>query len=219
MSIPELLQRITPATVRTALLPLVVALIVGVVCAPGLGAAPLDAHVTDATASLTVSQEAALEKRLADFEHRSGTRIIVLVVATTRPVPIDEFAARKLREQPAERGSASNGAMLVVAKDDHAVRIVAEGRLDRLLTKDLRLRILADTAVPRFERQDFAGGITETVQAMMDRASEPVAMAVADDELPEASGPAGSGYWLSALLAAGVAAAATASRRRSARSG
>lgn len=51
-------------------------------------------HVTDQTSTLTQEQKAQLEQALTAFEARKGTQLAVLMLATTLPEGIEQYALR-----------------------------------------------------------------------------------------------------------------------------
>ena len=55
---------------------------------------PLKARVTDLTGTLSASQVAQLEQKLASFESKKGSQIAVLIVPTTQPETIEQYAIR-----------------------------------------------------------------------------------------------------------------------------
>ena len=59
-----------------------------------VGVPPLTGHVTDQTGTLTQEQKAILEQTLTAFEARKGTQLAVLMVATTEPETIEQYALR-----------------------------------------------------------------------------------------------------------------------------
>ncbi|MCU0765081.1 MAG: TPM domain-containing protein, partial [Burkholderiaceae bacterium] len=60
----------------------------------GTLAVPSLARVTDTTATLDAGQKQALEAKLAAFEKARGTQIAVVMVGSTQPEPISDFAQR-----------------------------------------------------------------------------------------------------------------------------
>jgi len=128
---------------------------------------PLTGHVTDQTRTLTADQKATLEQTLTAFEARKGSQLAVLMVATTKPEEVEQFAIRVAEKWKLGRKKVEDGAILVVAKDDRAVRIEVgyglEGALNDLTSK----RIISETILPRFKAQDFYGGITAGVGQMI----------------------------------------------------
>src|SRR5580765_286578 len=55
---------------------------------------PLKARVTDLTGTLNAQQQQALEHTLAEFEARKGVQIAVLLLPSTQPETIEQFAVR-----------------------------------------------------------------------------------------------------------------------------
>ena len=124
---------------------------------------PLTGHVIDQTGTLTAEQKAALEQTLTAFEARKGSQLAVLMVASSAPEEIEQYALRVAEQWKLGRRRVDDGAILVVAKNDRAMRIEVgyglEGALGDLTSK----RIISETILPRFKGQDFYGGITAGV--------------------------------------------------------
>ena len=128
---------------------------------------PLTGHVIDQTGTLTAEQRASLEQTLTAFEARKGSQLAVLMIASSAPEAIEPFALRVAEQWKLGRKKIDDGAILVVAKNDRAMRIEVgyglEGALNDLTSK----RIISETILPRFKSQDFYGGITAGVGQMM----------------------------------------------------
>ena len=124
---------------------------------------PLSGHVIDQTGTLSAQQKATLEQTLTAFEARKGSQLAVLMVASTAPEEVEQYALRVAEQWKLGRKKVDDGAILVVAKDDRAMRIEVgyglEGALNDLTSK----RIISETILPRFKSQDFYGGITAGV--------------------------------------------------------
>ena len=94
----------------------------------------LEARVTDLTGTLTAAQQSALEDKLAAFEARKGAQIAVLILPTTEPEDIAQFGVRLLESWKLGRKGVDDGAALIVAKDDRALRIEVQYGLEGVLT-------------------------------------------------------------------------------------
>jgi uncharacterized protein len=146
-------------------------------------AIPPVARVTDLTGTLASGDIAALDAKLADLEQRKGSQVAVLVVPTTQPEVIEQYALRVAESWKIGRKGVDDGALLVVAKDDRKLRIEVGYGLEGALNDATAKRIVSDVIVPRFKADDYAGGITAGVDAMV---------AVIDGEpLPAVSAPSG----------------------------
>jgi uncharacterized protein len=127
----------------------------------------LEARVTDLTGTLTAAQQSALEEKLAAFEARKGAQIAVLILPTTEPEDIAQFGVRLLESWKLGRKGIDDGAALIVAKQDRAVRIEVQYGLEGVLTDATASRIINDTIVPMFKQGDFAGGINAGIDQML----------------------------------------------------
>jgi uncharacterized protein len=132
-----------------------------------LAVPPLTARVTDQTGTLTREQQAGLERMLQEFEARKGTQIAVLMVASTKPEPIEQYALRVGEQWKIGRNKVDDGAILVVAKDDRALRIEIGYGLEGVLNDATASRIIREVIVPRFREGDFYGGINAGLDRMM----------------------------------------------------
>lgn len=130
-------------------------------------AVPPVARVSDQTATLSGADIAALERTLQEFEQRKGSQIAVLVVPTTAPETVEQYALRVAETWKLGRKGVDDGALLLVAKDDRALRIEVGYGLEGALTDIAAKRIVSDVIVPYFRQGDFAGGIRAGVDRMI----------------------------------------------------
>jgi uncharacterized protein len=124
---------------------------------------PLTARVTDLTGTLTAEQRAALESRLQAFEAQKGSQIAVLIVPTTQPEAIEQYSIRVVEQWKLGRKKVDDGVLLLVAKDDHKLRIEVGYGLEGVLPDVIAKRIVADDIAPHFKQGDFYGGIVAGV--------------------------------------------------------
>src|SRR6187402_11600 len=90
----------------------------------GVQAVPaLSARVTDLTNTLDAQQKQTLEGELAALEQRKGSQLGVLMVPTTQPEDIAQYAIRVVDAWKLGRKNIDDGALLIVAKNDRRVRI------------------------------------------------------------------------------------------------
>jgi len=128
---------------------------------------PLSGRVVDQTSTLSAEQQASLSQTLQAFETRKGSQLAVLIVPTTAPEPIEQFALRVAEQWKIGRKKVDDGAILVVAKDDRTLRIEVGYGLEGALNDATSKRIISEVIVPRFKQQDFAGGIAAGVDQII----------------------------------------------------
>lgn len=128
---------------------------------------PLTGRVTDQTTSFTAEQKATLEQTLQTFEARKGSQLAVLIVATTAPETIEQYAVRVAERWKLGRKKVDDGAILVVAKNDRAVRIEVGYGLEGALNDAISKRIISESITPRFTQGDFYGGVTAGIDQII----------------------------------------------------
>ena len=136
----------------------------GLASAQGLQPIPkLEARVTDLTGTLTAEQQSALEEKLAAFEARKGSQIVVLIVPTAHPEEIEQYSIRVVEQWRIGRAHVDDGVLLIVAKNDRRVRIEVGYGLEGALPDATANRIITETIRPLFAQNDFYGGISAGV--------------------------------------------------------
>jgi len=127
----------------------------------------LSRRVTDLTATLSADQVAALESKLAAFEAKKGSQIAVLIVPTTQPEDIAQFGIRVADQWKVGRKKIDDGAILIVAKEDHKLRIEVGYGLEGAIPDAIAKRVIAETITPYFKAGDYYNGIDAGVQQLM----------------------------------------------------
>jgi len=127
----------------------------------------LTGRVVDQTGTLSESDKAALTQKLRDLETRKGSQIAVLIVPTTEPETIEQFSIRVAEAWKIGRKKIDDGALMVVAKNDHHLRIEVGYGLEGSLTDVTTHRIIDEDITPKFKAGDFAGGISAGIDKMI----------------------------------------------------
>ena len=120
---------------------------------------PLKAHVTDLTNTLTPQAVQSLEAKLTAFEASKGSQIAVLIVPTTQPETIEQYGIRVADAWKLGRKGVDDGLIMLVAKDDHTLRIEVGYGLEGVVPDAVAKRVIDEIIVPKFKDGDFAGGI------------------------------------------------------------
>jgi len=128
---------------------------------------PLERRVTDLTGTLNASQQRELEDRLAAFEQRKGSQLAVLVVATTAPEGIEQYSVRVAEQWQLGRAGVDDGALLLVAIDDRAMRLEVGYGLEGAIPDAIAKRIVSDVIAPYFRSGDYYGGLTAGVERIL----------------------------------------------------
>lgn len=135
----------------------------------GTLAVPPLARVTDTAGVLDAAGRAQLEAKLAGFEQARGTQIAVVVVPTTQPEPIADFANRIGGAWKIGRAGVGDGVLIAVAVKDRRAWISVARALEGALPDIIANRITREQMGPLFAKGDFAGGLNAGVDAVMRR--------------------------------------------------
>lgn len=138
---------------------------------------PLKARVSDLTGTLQPGQQAALEQTLQSFEARKGSQVAILIVPSTQPETIEQYAIRVAENWKLGRKGVDDGVLLLVAKNDRKLRIEVGYGLEGVIPDAVAKRIVSEVIAPRFKQGDFYGGI----QAGVDR----ILRVIEGEPLPE----------------------------------
>ncbi|MFZ5877270.1 MAG: TPM domain-containing protein [Nitrospirota bacterium] len=145
---------------------IVLAALVGVACAEQ-SVPPFTAFVIDLTNTVNSSQRDALERDLAAFSERKGSQIAVLLVATTEPETIEQYALRVAEAWKLGRKGVDDGVLFLVAKDDRALRLEVGYGLEGVIPDAVAKRVISEIVVPYFKQGDFYGGVDAGVERLI----------------------------------------------------
>lgn len=126
-----------------------------------------ESYVTDLTSTLTSADRAALEQTLGAFERSTGSQIAVLIVPTTEPETIEQYSIRVVDRWKLGRKGVDDGVLMLIAKEDRAVRLEVGRGLEGALTDLVSKRIVDDIIVPNFRAGQFGTGVRAGVDAVL----------------------------------------------------
>ncbi len=127
----------------------------------------LSTRVTDLTQTLSANEQAQLEQKLAAFEAKKGSQIAVLVVPTTQPEDIAQYALRVVEKWKIGREKTDDGLLVLIAKDDRKMRIEVGYGLEGAVPDLYAKRIISEIISPKFKQGDFYGGLDAGVDKLI----------------------------------------------------
>lgn len=151
----------------------------------------LTSQVMDLTATLAPDDIAALQTQLQALEQQHGSQIVLLMVRTTAPEDIAAYAHRVASAWKIGRKEVGDGVLVIVAKEQRTMRIEVAKALEGAIPDIAAARIIDAAMAPRFQQNDFAGGLKAAVTQLGAR--------IAGESLPSpaaaASGGSGDTPW------------------------
>ena len=124
------------------------------------------APVVDAAGVLEEATEQSLDAELLDYQQRTTNQIAVALVDTTGQTSIEDYTIDLARSWGVGQKGKDNGVVLLLAIDDHKMRIEVGRGLEGDLTDLESGRIIRDVLRPRLQAGDYAGAVEDGVRAI-----------------------------------------------------
>jgi uncharacterized protein len=130
-------------------------------------------YVTDHANLLTDDEELRLERWLLQTEENSGVEIIVVTIEAmsdydgTNNYSIESFATSLFNTYGIGNMPKNDGVLLLVSRDDRKARIELGKHYGRY-RDDNAMRIMQEVIIPEFKRNDYAAGITDGTEAVIE---------------------------------------------------
>ena len=140
-----------------------VLLLVSAVAAFGFNFPTLTGRIVDQANIVSTETRQAIEPKLADLETKSGIQLVVATVTSLEGQEIEPYANELFRNWKLGEKDKNNGVLLLVAPNEHRVRIEVGYGLEGTLTDALSKVIITNAITPRFKTGDFNGGIARGV--------------------------------------------------------
>jgi uncharacterized protein len=164
----------------------------------------LTGPVIDTTMTLDAATKQQLEAQALALQQRKGSQLQVLVVPTTEPEDIAQYAVRAFDQYQLGRKGTNDGVLLVVAKDDRRARIEVGYGLEGAIPDATAIRVITEYMTPKFRAGDFNGGLIDATAALVKLIDGEELPAPLVEQRPQRQGR-GSGF-LFALFAAFIVA-------------
>jgi len=123
----------------------------------------LTGRIVDQANIIPAATRSTIEPKLADLEARSGIQLVVATIATLEGQEIEPYANELFRSWKLGEKTKNNGVLLLVAPNEHRVRVEVGYGLEGTLTDALTKVIITNAITPRFKTGDFGGGISRGV--------------------------------------------------------
>jgi len=123
----------------------------------------LTGRVVDQANIISAETRSALETKSADLESKSGIQLVVATVRSLEGQEIEPYANGLFRAWQLGQKDKNNGVLLLVAPNEHRVRIEVGYGLEGTLTDALGKVIITNAITPRFKAGNFSDGIARGV--------------------------------------------------------
>ena len=107
-----------------------------------------------------------LEKELKVYEDSTSNQLAVLIIQSLDGDVIEEYSLKVVEKWQLGTKSKDNGMLLLIAIDDHKMRIEVGQGLQGVLTDALCSRIIRNEMAPNFRRDDYDTGLLAAITAI-----------------------------------------------------
>jgi uncharacterized protein len=128
----------------------------------------LDGRVVDEAGVLDAATRSSLTEKLAGLEARTTDQLVVVTLKSLQGTTIEDFGVQLGRAWKVGQKDKNNGALLIVVPSERKVRIEVGYGLEGTLTDAITKLIIEGVIIPRFRADDFAGGISQGADAIID---------------------------------------------------
>ncbi len=127
--------------------------------------------VNDFTNTLTPYQIDALENKLVAYDDSTSNQIAVVIIPTTGDYSVEEVGLEIIRSWGVGNKDKNNGIVLLVAKDDHKLRIEVGYGLEGAVPDITAKSIIDNYITPNFKEGNFYRGLDAGTDAIIKAAA------------------------------------------------
>jgi uncharacterized protein len=124
---------------------------------------PLTGRVVDNAHVLDAGTAATIDGKLAALETKTGIQLVVVTLPSLQGYEIEDYGYQLGRAWGIGQKGKNTGALLIVAPNEHRVRIEVGYGLEGVLTDAVSRLIIENAILPRLRVNDYAGGISRGV--------------------------------------------------------
>ena len=127
--------------------------------------------VNDFAGILSSSERDQLEQKLRTYNDSTSTQITIVIVKTTEPYPIGDFAFQVGRKWGIGQQGKNNGLVLAWATQTRKVFIAPGYGLEGAIPDAIAKRIITNTIAPAFKQEQYYQGLDAATTEIIRRAS------------------------------------------------
>jgi uncharacterized protein len=126
--------------------------------------------VNDFVGILSSTERAQLEQKLRAYNDSTSTQITIVIVRTTEPYPIGDFAFQVGRKWGVGQKGKNNGLVLAWATQTRKIFIATGYGLEGAIPDAIAKRIISNTIVPAFKQEQYYEGLDAATTEIIQRA-------------------------------------------------
>lgn len=143
--------------------------------------------VYDGADIISAATEAALDRRLRDYNRETGRALVVATIPSLDGANLEQYATGLFADWGIGGAERDQGLLLLVARDDRKMRIEVGYGLHPYFGGIMAGRVIRDDITPRFKEGDFDAGIVAGIDAITAHLAKSPTEAAAIEEAARAA--------------------------------
>ena len=127
--------------------------------------------VNDFTGTLTPEQKESLEQKLYRYDDSTSNQVAVVIIPTTGDYSIDEVSLKILRDWGIGNKGNNNGIVILIAKNDHKIRIEVGYGLEGAIPDVTAKAIIDNDLTPAFREENYYRGLDKATDDIIKAAA------------------------------------------------
>lgn len=130
--------------------------------------------VTDTVGFLSVETQQALDKRLEQYEKKSGMRVAVWIGSTVGDEALETWASSAINAWKVREKAYAQGVVMFILTKDRSIDIEVAPGLEKKLPDEFVAQMIWDQMAPRLDKNDSNGAVTAGMDAILIQLDKPV---------------------------------------------
>lgn len=123
--------------------------------------------VNDLAHKLNPTEITALEQKLVAYNDSTSTQIAIVIIPSTEPYPIADYAFKLGREWQVGQKDKNNGIVLLWAPNDRKVFIATGYGMEGAIPDAIAKRIISTVIIPEFKNEMYYKGLDKGIDAII----------------------------------------------------
>jgi uncharacterized protein len=122
---------------------------------------------TDTAGVVNTTDAALLDTKLQNFEQQSGAQFLIYIFPSLQGEAVEDFTIRCVERWKVGQKKYDNGLVLFVFVEERKVRVEVGYGLEGTVTDAFSSRVIREYIAPRFQQNDYAGGLNAAADAII----------------------------------------------------
>ena len=124
-------------------------------------------HVHDEASALSAGIIDQLEQQLKVYEDSTSNQIAILIIPSLAGAVLEDYSLKVSEKWKLGQAKKDNGVLLLIAVDDHKMRIETGSGLEGVLTDAICNQIIRNEIAPFFRKNEYDAGVRAGINAII----------------------------------------------------